>query len=72
MLDKDKDVDTSSPQADHPPVLVMKTHNESVLGKDNSKSDVSASSKCFFNCIFSSCSFFCNKLTLLYVLSFCS
>jgi hypothetical protein len=61
VLDKDKDADASSynepsdvdadAQADHPSVFVMKTHNEPVLDKDKSKSDISASSKCFFNCI---------------------
>jgi hypothetical protein len=56
VLDKNKDVDASSyiepsdadadAQADHPSILVMKTHNEHVL--DKSKYDISASSKCFF------------------------
>jgi hypothetical protein len=68
VLDKDKDVDASSynelsdavadAQADHPSVLVMKTHNEPVLDKDKSNSDVSTSSKCVFNCIFVSELFF--------------
>jgi hypothetical protein len=42
------DADTSSPQADSPSDLVMKTHNEHVLDKDKLKSDICASSKCFF------------------------
>jgi hypothetical protein len=48
----------------------MKTHNEPVLDEGKLNSNVSASSKCVFNCIFvSELSFFCfNKMTLfLYV-----
>jgi hypothetical protein len=62
VLDKDKDADASSynepsdvvadAQADHLSVPVMNTHNEPVLDKDMSNSDVPASSKCVFNCTF--------------------
>jgi hypothetical protein len=72
VVDKDKDVDASSynepsdadvdadAQVDQLSILFMKTHNERVLDKDKSKSDISASSKCFFNCIcFQVVLFFC-------------
>ncbi|KAM0835890.1 hypothetical protein ACQ4PT_062659 [Festuca glaucescens] len=36
------DAGTSSPQEDFPSDLVMKTHNEPILDKDKSKSDISA------------------------------
>jgi hypothetical protein len=59
VLDKDKDADASSPQADDPSVLLMKTHNEPVLDKNKLKYDMSASSKCFLIAFVSELFFFC-------------